>query len=294
MGSKDGLTYYMPKKDFLVKVSIKDNKIEKVDLSTSTAYADVSKQYLLHHGNNFFGKNTLDVGIAVSGLLSSAKSTTQSNVTEAFKGLATTIGQRKIFGLDAMTDTDVCTINGDHIFLFEKSGLYIACGISVEIKQHATNIVNTNHSKIESKEYSGIFYRQNIPYLVTANGGGVNAASILFSPSESHTYFLPISRTFFSNNLAEFDFIDGTPTKYKQETEGEAVALLKLPADVISAYFTSVGTVFDSFKTRDSKEAAALAESLKLALSKKQYEACIAAIESNDEAKIKELLCQPQ
>ncbi|MBI4997233.1 MAG: hypothetical protein HZC22_10110 [Rhodocyclales bacterium] len=289
----DGLTYFMPKKDFLVTVTIKDKKVEKVALGATASYPDLSKQYLLRHGGNAFGKNTLDVGISDSGLLTSTKSTTQSNVTDAFRNLATSLGQRKSLGFERALDSgEACTTNGDHTFVFKASGSYAACGIKITIEKQIDDSGMVSHSKAGNTEHSGIFYRQNIPYLVTATGGGLNVAALVFSPSESKTHFLPVSRTFFSNNNADFGFADGVPSKYKQETEGEAVALLKLPADILSAYFGAIGSIFDSFKSNDTKEAAALAESLKLELAKKKYDACIAAIKANDDQKIKELACQ--
>lgn len=289
----DGLTYFMPKKDFLVIVTIKDKKVEKAVLGSTASYPDLSKQYLLRHGGNAFGKNTLDVGVSESGLLTSTKSTTQSNVSDTLKNLATSFGQFKTFDFNATLERNTaCTTNGDHSFVYKTSGTYDACGMAIEIKKQADDAAIASHSKEGKSEHSGIFYRQNIPYLVSASGSGLNVASIVFSPSESKTHFLPVSRTFFSNNQADFGFADGVPTKYKQETEGEAVALLKLPADIIGAYFAAIGSVFDSFKSNDTKEAAALVESLKLELAKKKYDACIAAIKANDDAKIKELVCQ--
>lgn len=289
----DGLTYFMPKKDFFVIVTIKDKKVEKVVLGSTAAYPDLSKQYLLRHGGNAFGKNTLDVGVSESGLLTSTKSTTQSNVTDAFKNLATSFGQIQALGVDVKLESDTtCTTDGDHSFVYNASGSYKACGMNIKIEEQADDIDIASHSKEEKTEHSGIFYRQNIPYLVTASGSGLNVASIVFSPSGSKTHFLPVSRTFFSNNQADFSFVDGVPTKYKQETEGEAVALLKLPADILGAYFSSIGSVFESFKSNDTREAAAFTEALKLELAKKKYDACIAAIKANDDAKIKELACQ--
>jgi hypothetical protein len=294
-GNTDGLAYFMPKKDFLVTVTVKGGNVEKVVLGNTPPYPDLSKQYLLRHGGNVFGKNTLDVVVTEQGLLSSSKSTTQSNVTDAFKNLAASLGPLKPSHLITKTASDAtCTTNGDHTFVYKVAGNYpsSACGMSIEIKKQMTDTEKVSTSKSANAEYSGVFYRQNIPYLVTASGGGLNVASIVFSPSESPTRFLPVSRTFFSNNAADFGFTDGVPTKLKQETEGEAVALLKLPADIISAYFAAIGSVFDSFKSNDSKETAALTESLKLELAKKKYDACITAIKTNDDAKIKELGCQ--
>ena len=291
--SVEGLTYFMPKKDFLVTITIKEKQITKIVLGTTASYPDLSTQYVLRHGGNVFGKNTLDVGVNEAGLLTSAKSTTVSNVGDAFKNLAATFGQLGVLGMAALTD-QACT-DGDHSFVFKvpvPPGPHKACGIDINITKQTDSANVVPHSKTAKKEYSGIFYRQTIAYLITAVGNGLNVASVVFSPSESETHFLPVSRTFFSNNEADFVFVEGIPTKYKQETEGEIVALLKLPADIIGAYFTAIGNVFDSFKSKDTKQADTLAESLKLEPMKKKYDACISAIKAGDDELIKNLGCQ--
>jgi len=183
-------------------------------------------------------------------------------------------------------------IDGTHSFVYKTPGSHQACGMNIKISQQEKLVNISSHFKESEEEHSGIFYRQNIPYLVTAVGNEFNVASVVFSPSESETHFLPVSKTFFSNNKADFAFVNGIPTKYDQETEGEAIALFKLPADVLGAYFTAIGSVFDSFKANDEKEASALTESLKLELAKKKYDACVSAIKAGDETLIKELSCK--
>ncbi|HBN6206099.1 TPA: hypothetical protein L3M66_004780 [Vibrio parahaemolyticus] len=289
----DGLTYYMPKKDFVVTVNVKSGKITKVSFGTTPAFPDLSKQYVLNHGSNFLGKNTLDVGITEKGLLTSSKSTTVSNVTDAFKNLATTYGQLRTFSLvGPPAPAGNCTTDGEHIFTYSSIGDYTPCSLNVSIRKASSSNGTKAHSKDSTESYSGIFYRQNEPYIVSAMGQGLNASSIVFSPSDSKTLFLPVSKTFFANNEADFAFVDGVPTKYKQDTDGEAIALLKLPADILGAYFGAVGSVFDSFKSNDGKEAEALNSSLSLELAKKKYAACIEAIEAKDDDLIEELECK--
>ena len=142
---------------------------------------------------------------------------------------------------------------------------------------------------------SGVFYRQNVPYsLAISNDAGVKSLDFLmFSPNGSPTLFLPASRTLFSDNVAEFAFVDGSPTTYKQETTSEAVALLKLPATVVSAYFAAMGSMFDAFSTRREKQIADMSGEVKLALARQHYEDCIAAISKKDDDAIKNLGCNP-
>lgn len=292
----DGLTYFMPMKYFTVTITVataaSKTQITKVTFGTTPSYPDLSTQYVLRYGGNVFGKNTLDVTITESGLLSTAKSTTISNVADAFKNLASSTGVLRTHALDKARADTTCPTDGDHVFAYDGPGVYEACGMSITITAIGSDSDFAGHSRAKATEHSGIFYRQNLPYLMTASGTGLNSAAIVFSPSESRTHFLPISMTFFSNNAADFGFQEGVPNKYKQETEGELVALFKIPADVLAAYFAAVGSTLDAFKTNSSKEAEALAESLKLEVAKKKYEACIEAIKANDAARIKELSCQ--
>lgn len=291
--SVDGLTYYMPKKDFVVTINVESDVVKKISLGTTPAYPDLSKQYVLNHGSNFLGKNTLDVAVTEKGLLTSSKSTTISHVTDVFKNLATTYGQLRSFSLDGKsTPVDKCSTDGEHIFTYSSTGTYEPCGITITISKAESSNETKAHNKKAEESYSGVFYRQNEPYLVSATGEGLNISSIVFSPSNSKTLFLPVSKTFFANNEADFEFVDGIPTKYRQDTDGEAIALFKLPADIVGAYFGAIGSIFDSFKSNDGKEAEALSSSLSLELAKKKYTACIKAIDDKDEETVKELDCK--
>jgi hypothetical protein len=55
-------------------------------------------------------------------------------------------------------------------------------------------------------------------------------------PSESPTLFLPWHVIFFAGTKAELGFEDGVLDSFKQTTESEIVGVVKLPADIASAY----------------------------------------------------------
>jgi len=91
--SVDGLTYFMPNKDFIVTITMSEpdektgiNKVNNVVFSTSTAYADRSIQYVLQHGTNLLNDNKLDITVDTRGLLKSSKSTSNSKVADVLKG----------------------------------------------------------------------------------------------------------------------------------------------------------------------------------------------------------------
>lgn len=298
--SADGLVYFLPNKDILITITVdKNSGVSGVDIGTTPAYPDTTTLYLLKHSRNAFGKNTLDVGVTQSGLLTSTKSITVSSVNEAFKNLAASAGSIKTFSmLDPLnpikTGPSECK-EGRHTFIFKPNGSNseekIACGLQVSISKMIPSDNHSGHSQEKGKAASGIYYRQSEPYGVEVRGSGIFASSIVFSPNTSKTFFLPISRTFFANNEASFELTDGMPARYRQDADSELLSLSKLPADAIGAYFSAIGQTFDSIKTTDSKEAAALSESIKLELARRKYEACIEAIKVNDNDRIKSLGC---
>lgn len=288
--TSDGLTYFMPKKDFLVKVTVANGKVSNIALDTTEAYPDLSIQYVLNHDLNIVGKNTLNVGVNEKGLLSSATSTTTSGVSEAFQGLAKTLGTIHTMavppGINNLPSPPAeCKSDGIHTFIYNSvTGPMAVCNdIKITITHETTGVTNlVAAAKENATAYSGIFYRQSQPFRMRAEGSGFIVESTVYSPSYSHTLFLPVSKTFFSDNKADFAFKDGMPTKYDQQTDGEIVAALKLPADVIGAYFGAVGNLFNSFKSTDTAEISAVNEKLKLEMANRKLDACLAAIKSND------------
>jgi len=302
----DGLVYFMPKKDILVTVvkaqpDSKGSVGTTVTIASTSAYADQTQPYVLNFNRNLIGKNELNVGIGTSGLLSSTKSTTTSGVTDALKNLAESLGTLHAKQLAA--PAPACD-TGTHTFLYSVEPgdkAQSACGMKVTVtrlaaqQQQAAPAASTPEASAppKSKEqgYTGIFYRQEEAFLVVVGGGALNSSAIILSPSLAKVRFLPIEKTFFGSNQADFGFVDGMPTKYDQNADGELIALLKLPADVIGAYFGAVGKVFDSFKAQDDKQADALASSLKLELAKKKYDACIEAIKARNDPLIQQLDC---
>ena len=288
-----GLSYYMPQKDFVVTLTVKGQKPEKATIGTTAAYPDLSRQYVLRYGRNWLGKNSLDVSVTSTGLLSTAKSSTQSGVTDAFKGLASSAASAHRQRLMVERVGPACNTDGEYTFIFKKPGVYKPCAGAVTVNVGAPSgyeaWVPSQTALASEGAQAGIFYRQELPYLVTVTGGPVNQSAIVLSPSDSRAHFLPIARTFFSSNSADFGLVNGVPERYKQESDGEGVALFKLPADVLAAYFSAVGSLFDAFKSRDSKQVDALNESLKLELAKKKYDACLEALRAKDDDRIKAL-----
>lgn len=328
---KDGLSYFLPKKDILIQFSVKQssspkpdsssstdqksqkketgsktdsnsansgsgNKITEVTISATSAYPDFSKQYILNYSYNLIGKNTLNIGINRSGLLTSATSETESKINESFRALAKAGGMALAnLSTNEQKEGKKCDEIGDYTFIYsvsdDLSKSKEACGYSITITKllddkKFENLIGTEKNK-DNKLLNGIFYRQEIPYHVAVTKGQYSHQSIVFSPSASKTLFLPIHPTLFADNSAEFTFSDGIPTKYKQVVESELLALAQLPADIIEGYFEGVGALFKHIS--GAKEAQS--GNIKHELDTLRYELCIAAINANNTNLITELQC---
>lgn len=295
----EGLVYYLPRKDVVVTVTVSaDATSTSVGIDASAAYADRSRAFLLRYQRSPIAKNVMDIGVTAGGLLSSASATSTVQLDQALASIANLAGMSGARGF-AMTPApaEKCALPGTYVFSYplepEPNGVVgKPCGISVSISRVADARVVPARPE-EPGARAGIYYRQLVPYRVKASGGasGIAKETIVFSPTGSPDLFLPLSRNLFANNESTLTLVEGALTGYKQDSDGELVALLKLPAAIISAYFAAAGSLFDAFSTRDSKEAAALTSAMKLELERLKYQACLAAVRNKDDEAIKSLGC---
>jgi hypothetical protein len=99
---------------------------------------------------------------------------------------------------------------------------------------------------------SGLFFRHELPYVVTVQGQGdrpTESDTVITSPDESVTNFFPVKRSFFANNTANITVTDGVITGVDQTTKSELAAALGLPATVITSYTTAVGQLLSGLST---------------------------------------------
>lgn len=287
----EGVTYFMPKQDLLVTFTVKDGgKSQAVSIAVTQAYPDLGKGYLLQHVANGLSKSTSTVGVGTNGLLTTTETTIASGVTDVAKSLGELMGTagaiaRRPDLMQPMTPARASCADGTHVYRMDLQtpGTLVVCDDTVEVTRL---IARADTAPTPGPaEANGLFYRQAEPYSVEVRGGGrVHAAGIVLSPSNAPVRYLPVRRSFAAGNKTNVAFLDGMPTSVTQEIDGEFVAIVKLPAVVATSYFKAIGSLFDSFKTRDTNEAAMLAGEIKLDLARRKYEACLAAIRSGDAA----------
>jgi len=320
--NEKGLTYYLPKRDLIVTVTIDaTGAVSDVTAETTDPYPDSSKAFILKFKNNIFGKSVIDIGVNEKGLLQTSEITSTSQVSEVFKSIGDLAGTATLmfrkFNEDILTslpsESEKC-ITGTNTFILDipnKDTTFSQnlCGLRVTSKPLTTPNVGleNNQGKITDAWESGIYYRQNFPYRIDVEipfdrvsagstegkkgGYALYKSHIIFSPNNSPTNMLPIPKSFFSNSVANLTFSEGVPTKYKQDKDGELVALLKIPADILTAYFSAVGTAFTKKSTASTQERTSLSDSVKLEFEKKKTAKCIDYLNKDEMGKYTALNC---
>lgn len=281
----DGLTYFMPRRDFIVSIEMgkPDGKtgveVTNVTFSRTAAFADRSQVYILNIGKNLLADTKLTISVGENGLLKKSTAASTSQVEETFIELAKAAAQFELGAEPAEGEPplpDVCSNPGTYTFVYEPTTRFdTKCGVEISITPapEAEHDALQPSSRVENIAYSGVFYRQEKAYLLKAEarnptGRIFSKSEILMSPSESKTQFLPISRSFFADSTGDITFVDGVPTDYDQDNKSEAVGLLTIPAKVVGAYFAAVGEIFSAFGTTKTNEAALLGQEKDLQLAK--------------------------
>jgi hypothetical protein len=298
----DGLTYYMPKKDIKITV-IRDTAKTTVSIESTSAYPDLDRPYVLNFKRNLIGKAELKIGINTVGLLGTAKSVSTPNIAEALKNLASSLGA--MAGLAAAPAADAACPTGTFTYIYQASDSIgdaeQPCRMTVTMSRIAKSKLldgaGSGNASLKAKENggSGYFYRQEEAYRIdvdgTESGAATRNSAIVLSPSQSPVRFLPVTKTLFASSTADFTFTDGVPIRYDQDADGELVALFKLPADVIGAYFLAVGKILGDKADASTKESAALLAGTQLEMAKLKYKECVDAIKSKDDVLIQKLGC---
>lgn len=299
----DGLVYYLPRRDVLITFTVAEKgQRPTVEIAASASYADPNEVYVLRYQRNAIGENAIDIGINTSGLLNNAAKSTSSNqlsqIAEAFSALKAARAATALpANLDDCLDVGVhrysVDLTKDLVPITDKSGnpngnfslgktlcgKNFPVGVVVEKLWSSASAANGIRAvACGGAPCNGLYYRQNRPYRVTLTAPGVTATQVVESPSESGTLFLPMAATVFAGSEASFTFEDGVPTHYAQKADGEAIALLKLPAQLLKAYFEAVGGILSATKDNKTAQAEKVGAELKLELAKRQYSICLAAI----------------
>lgn len=302
--SGDGLLYFLPKRDIEVSVTVGDKKTLTLAAAASTAMPDFEHAFVAQVPRSAIGNVKGSVQINAQGLLhSESSSQITSSLTAVLQGAAGLAGGLQPFSELPPEPSQDCSI-GTHSKIIKMSsrdgtwvdpGSITFCGITFSVAA-PTSLTGPASSALVPKatdqvasageRRAGLFYRLAIPYVVTAKGTNESREFMVFSPTGSRTYFLPVAAAAFGSNDASFTFDSGVPTKYGQTIQSEVVGLIGLPATLLQSYFKAIGDMFGSRKGSTENEKAYLEALNALSLARMKQQACSSAVAANDSARI--------
>lgn len=300
-GPSTGLVYHLPLMDFVLSVTVADGgKPPTPKVTLSDPYPDSSAAYVLLPGRSQGTNANLDLGVDANGLLTSTSVTTTSAVDDILKNLAATVAVRNsgllssVHGIQGVapqipvTPNKPCTTAGTYVSvvsLKEMSQPHSICGVTFTLDSNepwGTVLPPANQEKRQAR----VYYRQLRPVRITATldeNPQERIGYLLLIPDPSQVSALAVPRTFFADNTTAMTFKSGMPTEYKPQANSEVLGALKLPADVIGAYFGAFGQVFSAFGDAKGKEAAAAKAALGLQTQQYKDELCLQALAAKDE-----------
>lgn len=296
-----GIVYYMPmqrlKLTLTVAVDTKDKQqvTRTVEISTTPTFADTNERFVAQYRRNQIGSNMLKVSANVDGLLSGDASGSTSPQIAAFLGSIAS-GTRNVMALSMPTESVLgCTSPGVYEWVFDvppagklPDGM-LACGLNIEANSLGTAPLRQKWKSVNRHTQGpGYFYRQKHPVEVTISSGKQHKV-FYFSmvDKQSPIEFLPIPRTVFADTTWKVTFTEGSPTVYDVNAGGDALGLVKLPADVLKAYSQSLLAGLNEKKDVAGAETQYLQQLNALAAQQAKYELCRTAVQSGDSDKIK-------
>jgi hypothetical protein len=111
---------------------------------------------------------------------------------------------------------------------------------------HLFDIFNSTHSGASAP---GMFYKQDLPYLVTVKHDKAQSQLVALSPNESKIFLAPITRTAFSDNVSDITMKNGVVLSLKENTDSELLALSKIPSNILGSYTNATGQIFSALGT---------------------------------------------
>jgi hypothetical protein len=308
----DGLVYFMPRRPFVVTVTTDavttavPKPPTKVSVAQGTAEPDLAHRFVLSQGTDVVAKTEMNITVGANGLLRSSNTNSTSEVATALENLASAAGAFTGVGAvapmaspltqSAPAPPDGCPPAGtSYQYLIypqprpgdPQQNAFCGYTVSAQLAAGAASHLDNATFAPGGAGSSGIFYRHELPYVVTVTGpkdtagNATVSVSILTSPDASEIDFFPVKESFFANNTANITLTDGVITGVDQTTEGELTAALSLPAVVLNSYTTAIGSIFGNLTTNSANMQKLLAQQQATERAQAQATVCRVTVAAN-------------
>ncbi|QSX79734.1 hypothetical protein [Agrilutibacter solisilvae] len=310
--SDDGLVYRLPKRGINVGVAFEEGKSPVLTVTEGTSFADAAGPiYVARIGRNGVGQTDAEINVTEQGLLSATTAKYTSQIDDFIKALAADAASIATSDDGETTEEEPqrCPTTGTANltaymgkagrFQLDPSGertveLQVAlnCNVKVSLQRAGWRPPPGDSGAVPvPTKVAGYFYRVNMPYVVRAELEGVVKEAVVMLPDESPTYFIELPRALFASTDNTTTFTDGVLTKHKQQTDSELIAALKIPADLLRAYVSALGSFFEAFKSTELKEAQSDTQKVLNELQRQKLEACIIALREDPTGESSDALC---
>ena len=308
--NQSGVSYYLPRKDVVVTVTVpeKGKGSPTLAIASTPAYPDLGERFVARYSRSWIGTDKINIGVTSGGLLTSAKTEFTSELPTILKNIAKAAGMATaaVSAPESEKEQRACRGPGTYseIFVIDKPEQRFESSegdFSVSITRMGVEVDGQDEGGVplcdkaegllnRCTDYNGFFYRQEEPYEVQVEGdsacGVPSVSAIVFSPTNSPLGLLKVERGLFANANTNFGFQDGALVSYEQSKDSEISALSALPADIASAYFSAIGSMFTLQSTNATNEASYEKALAALMLQQMKTKECLAALAAKDAAAI--------
>jgi hypothetical protein len=299
----EGLAYFLPRRDVVLKVTVPEKPGPlQATVDTTDPMPDLGAAFVAQIPRSQIAKINSTLQVNAHGLLNSdSTGAATSNLNSILQSLAGIQPALKTMDF-APTVQSSCSV-GDHsmvVGINEAGNGWVLpkpasnvefCNVRFELTNPMNGTAPAGFAPAAGKSAPGLYYRIQLPYVVratpTMGAGPLDSRDFLvFSPTRSPTYLLPVARAGFGNNTASFSFDNGVPLKYGQSIDSELAGVVQLPATLVKAYFQAIGEMFTARKGPIDSEKGYLDALNQLAAAQEKRLQCLAALETKDDKKI--------
>lgn len=298
---RGGLVYYLPMQRIKLTLTVNADSTRNIEVAPTEAFADTGHRFVAQYRRSQVGTNVLNINVGVHGLLEGdATGSSTPNLSELI-GSFTALG-RSSTTLESLNHTTAqCTKPGTYEWIFDVPAdktildAMTACGVTVEAGSIGPQASTAQWAGTQKNTTgAGFFYRQKRPVQLTVSIDDLGAGTsrrvtnvFMIVDARSPIEFLPVPRSVFATSSWTLKFTNGSPTLYDLNTGGEVLGLVKLPAEVVSAYSKAVTAGLSDRNSISKTEAEYLQQLNALAVQQAKAEACRAAVATGDLDKIK-------
>lgn len=265
--------------------------------------ADPNYRYVAHLSHNGTRDDDLTLEVNSEGLLTSTKITAADKTGEILvelAGAASAAAQPGMEDYDSERDAVRCL--GPKVLVFNPADKYEAQGTSLLPafdsinKQLLEYGISLSHDSIPAipdgddlePKWGAVYYRAPMPIVVSVHQDErVISSSVVNVPQLGPTAYIPMKANAFVTTVDELTFTDGSVTKWNTKRPSEALAIVKVPVDIMKAVVSVPAGIFklrvdydSQAKTLRQNEIDAMKEKVK----RLELEQCVARAQADETA----------